>query len=165
MKKEPLWKRELKEMLIIACIFFVIFVLLLLLKKSLLNDYKVDFYVITTALVGSLILAKVILIFDMLPVTKKTDHMANIYRVFFRSIIYFLGYVIFTFLEHLIKGLIAGDTFSVAIDSTVRHLISSTAVPGYIGVFIAFLIFNAFWVIRRTIGPAAFYDMFFKSKS
>ena len=112
MKKEPFWKREMKEILAISSVFFVIFVLFLFMKKSLLDDYDVNFYIISTALVGSLILAKVVLLFDLLPVTKKTEKLLNIYRVFLRSLIYIFGYVVFTFLEHLIKGLIDGESYS-----------------------------------------------------
>ena len=80
MKKEPKWKRELKEVIAIAAFFFVIFVLLLFMKKVLLGDYTIDFYILSTALIGSLIIAKVVLIFDLLPITKKTAHLVNIYR-------------------------------------------------------------------------------------
>lgn len=162
MKKEPLWKRELKELLIISAVFFVIFVLFLLLKKVIMDDYKLDYYVLVTALVGSLIIAKVVLIFDLLPVTKKTDHLPNIFRVFFRSLIYILGYMIYTFLEHLTRGLVEGEGFSKAIDSTLHDFTTPAFIISFVGVLFAFLLFNAFWVIRSSIGPAALYTMFFK---
>jgi hypothetical protein len=165
MKKEPLWKRELKELLIISSVFFVIFLLLLFLKKVLLDDYKVDFYIVSTALIGSLIIAKVVLIFDLLPVTKKTDRLANIYRVLLRSLIYGVGYLIFTFIEHLIKGLIDGKTLSSAFETTLQQLSSNAFIVSFVGVMIAFVLFNSFWVVRATIGPAALYDMFFKKNA
>jgi hypothetical protein len=165
MKKEPKWKRELKEVLAISGVFFVIFVLFLLLKKVILKDYSVDFYVISTALVGSLIIAKVVLVFDLLPVTKKTDHLPSIYRVFFRSLVYILGFVIFSFLEHLVKGLIGGESFSEAMYSSLHTLYTPAFIISFVGVLIAFLLFNAFWVIRASIGPAALYEMFFKKKA
>lgn len=161
MKKEAFWKRELKEVLIISSIFFVIFVLFLLMKKIIVQDYKIDFFVLTTALVGSLIIAKVVLIFDLVPATKKTDHLPNIYRVFFRSGIYILGYVIFTVLEHLIGGLIRKESFSMAFDSTLHTLSTPAFITSIVGVFIAFLLFNTLWVIRANIGPAALYKIFF----
>jgi len=164
MKKEPLWKRELKEIIAISSVFFVIFVLFLLLKKVITEDYKVDFYIVGTALVGSLIIAKVVLIFDLLPVTKKTEHLLNIFRVLLRSLIYIIGYVIFTFIEHLIRGLIDGESFSKAAEQTLHSLTTPAFIVSFVGVLIAFLLFNAFWVIRSSIGPAALYAMFFKKK-
>ena len=162
MKKEPLWKREMKEVLSISTVFFVIFVLFLLMKKSLLDDYDINFYIISTALIASLILAKVVLIFDLLPLTKKTDNLLNIYRVFLRSLIYIFGYIVFTFLEHLIKELIDGESYSQALKATVHHLFSPAFITTFIGVFVAFLFFNAFWVIRANIGTTVLYNMFFR---
>lgn len=165
MNKEPFWKRELKELLVISIIFFVIFVLFLLLKKVIQADYRIDYYVLTTALVGSLIIAKVVLIFDLVPATKRADHLPNIYRVFFRSGIYILGYITFTMLEHLIKGLIKKDSFTVAFESTIHYLSTTAFITSFVGVFIGFLLFNTFWVIRAEIGPAALYEMFFGKKT
>lgn len=162
MKKEPWWKRELKEILAISSVFFIIFVLLLFLKKALLDDYKIDFYIISTAIIGALILAKVVLIFDLLPISKKSDHLPNIYRVFFRSFIYICGFVIFTMLEHLIKGFIDGDTFSQAFNAAFHQLGNPAFITTFVGVFIAFLFFNAFWVIRAKYGPHELYALFFK---
>jgi len=164
MEKEPLWKREIKEILSISSVFFVIFVLFLFMKKSLLDDYDIDYYIISTALISSLILAKVVLIFDLLPVTKKTDDLLNIYRVFLRSLIYIFGYIVFTFLEHLIKELIDGENFSQAVKTAVHDLLSPGSITTFIGVFIAFLFFNAFWVIRANVGATALYQMFFKKE-
>lgn len=165
MNKQPKWKRELKEVLAISSVFFVIFVLLLLLKKVMMASYEIDFYVIGTALLGALIIAKVVLVFDLLPITKKADHLPNIYRVFFRSLIYLIGFVIFTFLEHLVKGLIGGESFAASLEHSFHGLYAQPFLVSFVGVFISFLIFNAFWVIRANIGAAALYDMFFIKKS
>lgn len=165
MDDQPKWKKELKEVLAISTFFFIIFVLLLLLKKVIMADYELDFYVMGTALIGSLIIAKVVLVFDLLPITKKTDHLPNIYRVFFRSVIYISGYVIFTFLEHLVKGLIHGDGFTKAVEATLHSFTTPAFIVSFVGIMIAFLMFNAFWVIRATIGPAELYGMFFKRES
>jgi hypothetical protein len=165
MEKEPLWKRELKEVLAISSVFFVIFVLFLLMKKALLEEYNVNFYVVGTALIGSLIIAKVVLIFDLLPISKKSDHLPNAYRVLFRSFIYLLGYLIFTVLEHLIKGLIDGEKFSHAFNTALNQLFAPAFIASFIGVFVAFLFFNTFWVIREKYGPAALYALFFRKNS
>ena len=162
--KEPLWKRELKEILAISSVFFVIFLLFMLMKKALLNEYTVNFYAIGTALVGSLIIAKVILIFDLLPLTKRMDHLPNIYRVLFRSLIYLLGFVIFTFLEHLIKGLFEGDRFLHAGNLAFQQLDELDFITTLVGIFVAFLFFNTFWVIRKKYGPKELYHLFFSKE-
>lgn len=165
MEKQSWWKRELKEMLAIASVFFVIFLIFMLMKKAVLNQYTMDFYAISTALVGSLIIAKIVLILDMLAVTKKTDHLPNIYRVFFRSFVYLLGYAIMTFLEHLIKALFHKVGFVEAANSAFHELTTVTFFTTAVGLFFTFLFFNAFWVIRAKYGPDALYSLFFKENS
>jgi hypothetical protein len=162
MKKDPCWKRELKEMFAIASVFFIIYVLFLFMKKALLDDYSIDFYIISTALVGSLILAKVVLIFDLLPLSKRMDHLPNIYRVFFRSLVYLLGFIIFKLLESVIKELIEKESFSQTLNSAFQELVETPFITSMVGVFIGFLFFNAFWVIRAKYGPTALYALFFK---
>ena len=65
----------------------------------------------------------------------------------------------------MLKGLIDGDSFSLAINSAIHNLYSSAFITSLVSVFVAFLFFNAFWVIRTKVGPTALYDMFFKRKA
>ncbi|PLW97267.1 MAG: hypothetical protein C0591_07045 [Marinilabiliales bacterium] len=162
MIKDPWWKRELKEMFAIATVFFIIYILFLFMKKALLADYSIDFYIISAALVGSLILAKVVLIFDLLQLSRRMDHSPNIYRVFFRSFVYLLGFIIFKVLESMIKGLIDNESFSQALNSAIHELGETPFITSMVGVFVGFLFFNAFWVIRAKYGPKELYDLFFK---
>lgn len=152
----------MKEMFAIASVFFILYILFLFMKKALLADYGIDFYIMGTAFVGSLILAKVVLIFDLLPLSKRMDYLPNIYRVFFRSFVYLLGFIIFKILESVIKGLIEKESFSQALNSAFHELCETPFITSMVGVFIGFLFFNAFWVIRAKYGPTALYTLFFK---
>jgi len=161
-KEEPFWKRELKEVFAISSTFFILFVLFTFLKKAMLGQYSIEFLPAGTALIGSLILGKVVLIFDKLPLTKKMDFLPNIYRVFFRSLVYLIGYVIFTLLEHWIKGLIEGDNFGQAWVHSFHQLGKLDFISSLVVAFVAFLFFNAFWVIRSIYGPKELFRLFFK---
>lgn len=165
MTQESWWKRELKEVFSISFTFFILFILFMFLKKAMLGHYNIEFYAAGTALIGSLILGKVVLIFDKIPLTKKMDFLPNIYRVFFRSLVYLLGFVLFTLLEHWVKGLIDGDNFSQAWIHSFHHLEEKDFLTSLVVIFIAFLFFNAFWVIRMTYGPKELYKLFFSKKS
>jgi len=162
MKKEPWWKRELKEIFSIASVFFVLILLFMFMKKALQEDYTFNYIAISTALIGSLIFAKIILIFDLLPVTKKSDNLPNIFRVFFRSLIYLVGYILFTFMEDLIKGVIDGETVLVASKHAFHQLGEMTYITSLVAIFVVFLFFNTFWVIRAKYGPTALFNLFFK---
>lgn len=163
--QEPFWKRELKEVFAISLTFFILFILFGVLKKAMLGQHQIEYYAMGTALIGSLILGKVVLIFDKLPLTKKMDYLPNIYRVFFRSLVYLLGYAIFTLIEHWIKGLIDGESIGKAMEHAFKHLSGIEFAMSMVVVFIAFLFFNSFWVIRTKYGPKALYKLFFSKEN
>lgn len=106
-------------------------------------------------------MGKVVLIFDKLRITKWVDHIANIYRVGFRSFIYLLGYILFTFLEHSVIALIKGMGIIESFTDNAENLISKHGLAKLIILFISFLISNAFWVIRAYVGPDKLYRLFF----
>lgn len=162
MTRKEWMKKELKEVFAISFTFFVLFLIFTLLKKVILAQHQIQIYVFGTALIGSLIIGKVVVIFDKLPLTKKYDHLPKIYGVFFRSIIYLTGYIIFTFFEHSIKGLIEGDSFLLAFNYAFKHLGSWEFITGSLILFIAFLVFNTFWMIRNHFGPGKLFALFFR---
>lgn len=153
--------KEIKEVFAISLFFFVCFTVFVILKKTILSAYDIEFFGFIPAAVGSLVLGKVILIFDKLSITKWLDHIANIYRVGFRSFIYLLGYIIFTFFEYGVIGLIKGIGIIESFAQNVENLTSKHGLAKLIILFISFLIFNAFWVIRAYVGPDKLYRLFF----
>lgn len=78
----PWWKREMKEIFSISSTFFILFILFTLLKMATLGKYDISGFKTGSVIIGSLILGKVVLIFDKLPLTRKMDFLPNIYRVF-----------------------------------------------------------------------------------
>lgn len=161
MTKEPFWKRELKALFAISFTFFIFLVILLIMKKSILDEYHIKFDALGIAVIGSLIFGKVVLIFDNVPLAKKYDHLPKIYSVFIKSFVYLLGFLIFTLLEHLIKGMIGGDGFVEALQHSLSYLINGKSIDNTIIVFAVFLIFSTFWAIRNHVGPKALYRLFF----
>jgi hypothetical protein len=164
MTQEPFWKRELREVLIISSTFFVLFVLFMLLKKAFLAQQNIQLYAFGSALIGSLILGKVVLLTDKLPLTRKMDRHPKIFRLIFRSFVYLIGYVLFVFLEHIVKGLIMADGFSHAFSHAVHYLGERELVTSLVAVFIIFLFFNTFWIIRNHFGPRELYKLFFRKE-
>jgi len=162
--QEPFWKRELREVLIISSTFYVLFVLFILLKKAFLAQQDIQLHAFGSALIGSLILGKVVLLTDKLPLTRKMDRHPKIFSLIFRSFVYLVGYVLFVFLEHIVKGLIMGDGFSHSLSHAVHYLGGKVFVTSLVAVFIIFLFFNTFWVVRNHYGPRELYKIFFKKE-
>ncbi len=162
MIKKSVLISEAKEVFSISLFFFICFSLFVILKKLFLAEYQIEYYGFLTAAFGGLVLGKVVLIFDKLKLTKQLDHLACIYRVFFRSFIYLFGYISFTFLEHAVLGLFHSQRIWI---SCVHNAENLTSIQGLISLallFITFLIFNFFWVIRSYLGPKTLTALFFK---
>jgi hypothetical protein len=162
MSQDPWWKRELKEIFAISSTFFILFVMFSVLKLALLSQYHIDGFKTGTAIIGSLIMGKVVLIFDNIPLTRRMDVFPNIYRVFFRSFVYLIGFILFSLLEHWVKELIHGEQFGEAWKQAFLHLGSSEFLFSLVMIFVAFLFFNTFWVIRTAFGPKKLYSLFFR---
>lgn len=165
MAEESFWKRELKEILAVSSTFYVLFVMFVIMKKAMLVQYDIQIYGMGTALIGSLIIGKVVVIFDKLSITSKMDDRPKIYQVIFRSLIYLIGYSLFIFIEHIIKGLINGHPFSESVSHSFHYIKGSDFLSSLVVVFIAFLFFNTFWAIRHSVGAKALYHLFFKKKT
>jgi len=62
------------------------------------------------------------------------------------------------------KGLIDGDSFGQAWVHAFHYLGKLQFLTSLVVVFIAFLFFNAFWVIRTKYGPKELYHLFFSKE-
>lgn len=163
-KKESFIVKEMKEMFAIATAFYVIFLMFSILKMAMLGQYHIDGYKAGTAIVGALIIAKVVLIFDHFKISKTVEKYPKVFTVFFKSGIYLIGFGLFTILEHFIKGLIEGMGAGEAIVYAMNHLGSIDFMLSVAIVYVTFLFFSAFWVIRNEYGPRPLYHLFFKRK-
>ena len=78
-----------------AFFFFLIgFLLVLLIVKLALADYSIEVSTISRALIGALVAAKVVLIFDRTSISRKLADCPHIYRVVLRTLVYGAGVVL-----------------------------------------------------------------------
>jgi len=134
----------------------------MLLKTMILTGYHIKFHIAGVALIGALILGKVVLIFDNLPILKKYKYLPKIYDVFIRSFVYLGGYIIFTLVEELIKGIIKLGSFTKGLEEAFRYLGTLDFLTHAVIIFISFLFFNTIWIVRNHISPKALHQLFFK---
>lgn len=163
-KKESFIVKEMKELFAIAFVFYIIFLMFSILKMALLGQQHINGFKMGAAVIGALIIAKVVLIFDHFRVSKKLENYPKVITVFFKSGIYLIGFALFTILEHFIKGLIEDLTAAEAIKHAIYYLGSLDFVLTVAIVYISFLTFSTFWVIRNEYGPKSLYLLFFKRK-
>ncbi|UTW63988.1 hypothetical protein KFE98_07560 [bacterium SCSIO 12741] len=152
---------ELKEVLSITLFFFFCFLVFLVMKKAFLAQYEIHYSGFINVIVSSLVLGKVVVLLDKLAVTKRYD-VKNRSRILFRSLIYLVGYVLFTFLEHGIKALFTGELAGEALKHNFHNLSSIQGLATLLILFITFLIFNSFWILRMHVGPKKLFNLYFK---
>jgi len=160
MKKSAIIE-EVKEVLSITLFFFFCFLVFLIMKKAFLAQYEIKYSGFFYVIVQSLILGKVVVILDKMAVTRKFDHLRNSTRILFRSTIYLVGYVLFTFIEHGMKALFSSNSIGEAISHNFYHLTSVKGLATLLILFITFLIFNVFWILRMHLGPKKLFDLYF----
>lgn len=95
-------KHELLELLPPTIFFFVAFHVIVFSRALILRQYGVQVSSLAGATVGALLVAKVVLIADMLPVVNRFPEKPLIYNVVWKTAIYVLAALVVHYLEHLI---------------------------------------------------------------
>ncbi len=95
---------ELKALAIASLYFGVWIGTLVLLKKLILSEYHIEFTGLSAVLIGTLILAKVVLILEHVPLGKWTLHKPAWVDVVLRTALYSLGVVVVLLLEKGFEG-------------------------------------------------------------
>jgi len=95
-------KHELRELLPPTIFFFVTFHIIVLSRALMLREYGVKISTVAGATIGALLVAKVVLIADHLPVINRFPEKPLIYNVVWKTAVYWLGASVMHYLEHLI---------------------------------------------------------------
>jgi len=92
-------KHELKAFTWSFLYFLTWFALLVLIKALLLHEYKIHFFSLSTAFIGALVVAKVVLILDNLPLSRKTIKYPAYVHIIFRTIFFSIGVFLMMIIE------------------------------------------------------------------
>ena len=151
---------ELKE-LGVATLYFAIWIgALVLLKKLILAEYSVPFTGLSTALVGALILAKVVLILEIVPRGDWVSRQPVWVDVILRTLLYSFGVFVVILLEKSFEGRHEHGGFlesmsALFTESNLAHVLANTlCIAG------ALLSFNVMLVIREHLGPGGLMRLF-----
>ncbi|WP_298537235.1 hypothetical protein [uncultured Algibacter sp.] len=94
--------------------FFITFQLLAITKALILREYSIDVVSFSNATIMALILAKVVLIVDEIEYVKFSNTKPLIYEVLWKTFIYILVTLLFSYIEHLIHFWKSPHSFSEA---------------------------------------------------
>jgi len=158
-------KHELLEIIPPTIFFFISFCLLIVTQNLISRQYGIPLISFAKAVVGALIVGKVVLIVDHFSFVNKFPHKPLIYNVSWKTFIYVVAALVVRYLERLIEyarqygGIGEGNL----------HLLNEFAWPKFVLIqmwlSVLFFIYCALRELIRVIGREQVMRMFFKSTS
>lgn len=156
-------KHELLEVIPPAVFFFIAFQVIAFTRALMLEQYGIRVSTFVAATVAALVVAKVVLIADHLPLINRFPEKPLIYNVVWKTLVYLLAALLVRYLEHLIPfarehgGLAAAN----------RHLLDEVVWPHFwavqIWLLVLLLVYCALRELVRALGRERVLHLFFGS--
>ena len=153
-------KREIRSIAIVTLYFALWLATLMLIKVLLLAEYEIKFDRWSAAIVGALILAKVVLVLERVPLGPWVESRAAWIGVLLRTALYTLGVAAVLAIEHGVSGRKEHGGFLPALAAAARVTDSPHVAVNVICVSGALLVYNAFDVMYRGLGADALRRLF-----
>ncbi len=151
--------RELNEALPIASFFFIGFVIVLLIVKLMLEQYSIETVMLSRALVGALIAAKVVLILDKTPLARSFKSYPRIIPVTAKASVYALSFILVTKAERAFDAWRHGGLVNAqptTIQGNMYRLLAAALAVG-----IVFATYFALDEISSHVGKGVLWRLFF----
>jgi hypothetical protein len=155
--------KEIKVILRTTSYFASVYILLMVMKTLNLKDYNIKFSGISQALIGSLVMAKVVILMEYITLGKWVQKQPAIVDVLLRTLLYTAGVLIVIVLEKAFESRHKADNYGDAIlyvfrNRDIYHVWATT-----IGSAASIFVYNAFSVVQRVMGKNGLAKLFFKT--
>lgn len=158
-------KHEFLELVPPTIFFFISFCLLILTQNLISRQYGIPLTSFAHAVVGALIVGKVVLIVDHFSFVNRFPQKPLVYNVVWTTLIYVLAALAFRYLEHLIKFT---RQYGGVVDGNL-HLWNEIVWPKFLLIqmwlSVLFFIYCAFRELIRVIGREQVIRIFFGAVS
>jgi hypothetical protein len=157
-RQKLIW--EIKSITLVALYFALWIGVLVLIKKLILADYHIEFHGMSKALVGAVVLAKVVLILEHVSLGSWERKLPAVTDVILRTALYALGVFIVVVLEKALEGRhehggFIPSLFAIFQGVDVYHvLVNVIAMSG------ALLVYNIVFVVRCHLGEGGLLRLF-----
>jgi hypothetical protein len=159
-----LWERlkhEFHEVLPPTIFFLVSFHIVVVDRRLMLRQYGLPLTSVFAATVGALLVAKVVLITDLLPFVNRFPDKPLVYNVAWKTTIYVTAALVVHYLEHLVPIWWRTGEFSTA----NRVLVSQIVWPHFwaiqLWLLVLLFVYCTLRELVRAIGREKFIEMFF----
>jgi len=147
----------------LATLYFAAWIgVLVLLKTLILAEYRIEFHGLSLALVGALVLAKVVLVLEHVPLGAWIRTRPALLDVILRTALYALGVFVVLLLEKTLEGRHEHGGFGPSLIALFQHAEVYHVWANVICLSGALLGYNVLSVLRRHLGEGAFIRLFLK---
>ena len=145
-------KREFIGVIPTAVFFFVAFQLLALTKFLILRQYEIPIEVFLAATIGALVVAKVVLVVDLLPFFNRFPDKPLVYNIAWKTTLYLMAAILVRYIEHLVPFVLEHGSITEA----TRRLFAEVIWPHFwlvqIWLFVIFLVYCTLRELARVLG-------------
>lgn len=157
----PRLKKEIMEAVPAAIFFFCAFQLIAFTKALILAEYGIQVSTFVNATIAALVVAKVVLLVDLLPFVNRFPDKPLVYNVAWKTVIYVLAAFVIRYVEHLIEY--TREFGSIALAN--RHILEEFVWPRFLAVhiwlFVFLLMYCTLRELIRVLGRERIRTMFF----
>ena len=151
---------EAKEFFWIFVYLWLCFGVFILYKSLILAEHDIDYVGYGLAFVKALVLGKVILVAESLHVAERHKERPLIYPTLYKSVVFFVLLVLFSMLEHIVRGFFAHKPITESL-SEIGGGSLPAILAGALVMFVVLVPFFAFREIGRVLGDNELYHLFF----
>lgn len=154
-------KHEFLGMIPTAIFFFVSFQLLALTRSLILEEYGIDVTTFLAATIGALVVAKVVMIVDLLPFVNRYPEKPLIYNVVWKTTLYVLAALVVRFVEHFVDFYHQYGDAANAYARLMDDVIWAHFLVVQIWLTVLFLMYCSFRELTRVVGQDSVRQLFF----
>lgn len=156
-------KHEILEAIPPAIFFFLAFQLITFTQALMLEQYGVQVSTFVMATVAALVVAKVVLIVDLLPFVNRFPRKPLIYNVVWKTTIYVLAALLVRYAEHLFDFWREHGSLAEANRTMLDQVVWPHFWAVQLWLLVLFLMYCSLRELVRALGPARVRTLFFGS--
>ncbi|WP_449287063.1 hypothetical protein [Marinobacter sp. PE14] len=151
---------EIREVAVTTLYFAVWIGVLMVLKVLILAEYQIEFKGLSLVLLGAMILAKVVLVLEHVPLGSLTRRQPAWVDVLLRTALYSLGVFVVLVLEKAYEGRHEHGGFGPSLTSLFQRADVAHVWANAIALCGALLVYNCFYVVKRRLGAGEIARLF-----
>jgi hypothetical protein len=154
MSKKPVtfWGKVVKEIksILAVTLYFALWLgVLMFLKKLMLEDYNIEFSGVSIALISALIMAKVVLLMELIKLGSWVERQPAIVDIIIRTLLYSIGVLFVSLLEKAFEARHEEGGFGKALSHVFQHRDIYKVWAGTLVVGLSLFFFNVFSILQQ----------------